>query len=50
MRLGKPGSIFLLLVSCFSLAVSVHAQAGKAELTGEVRDQNGAQFGAKLNF
>ena len=41
MRLSSPGSIFILVVlSCFTSAV--HAQAGKAELTGEVREQNGA--------
>ena len=40
-RLSRPVSIFILVVlSCVTSAV--HAQAGKAELTGEVRDQNGA--------
>jgi len=41
-RLSGRGSILLLLISCFSSVVSVQAQAGKAELTGEVKDQNGA--------
>jgi hypothetical protein len=40
-RLRSPGSIFILVcLSCFTSVV--HAQAGKAELTGAVRDQNGA--------
>ena len=41
-RLSRRGSILLLLISCFSSVVTVQAQAGKAELTGEVKDQNGA--------
>ncbi len=31
--------LFLVVISCVTAA---YAQAGKAELTGEVRDQNGA--------
>jgi hypothetical protein len=33
-------SIYLVIaLACFGLATDIHAQAGKAELTGEVRDQ-----------
>ena len=43
MRSTSSTSIFfLILLFCLSSVASVHAQAGKAELTGEVRDQNGA--------
>ena len=43
MRLASHTLIFFLVVlSCLSSATSVRAQAAKAELTGEVRDQNGA--------
>ena len=38
----RPLIFFLVVLSYLSSAVLVHAQAGKAELTGEVRDQNGA--------
>src|SRR6266851_1150241 len=43
MRLRSHPSIFFLVVlSYLSFAALVYAQAGKAELTGEVHDQNGA--------
>ena len=43
MRFSSHRSIFFLIVlSYLSLVPSVYAQAGKAELTGQVSDQNGA--------
>jgi hypothetical protein len=44
MRFRSHPSIFFLIIvlSYLSSVASVHAQAGKAELTGEVRDQSGA--------
>src|SRR5258708_11378246 len=43
MLLGSHTSIFFLVVlSCLGAVAPVHAQAGKSELTGEVRDQNSA--------
>lgn len=43
MRVRKYPALFILVVlSYLSLVAAVRAQAGKAELTGEVRDQNGA--------
>ena len=41
-RLINLNSIFFILLFILSSAVLAHAQAGKAELTGSVRDQNGA--------
>ena len=38
----RSSVIFLVVLSCLSSATLVHAQAGKAEVTGEVRDQNSA--------
>src|SRR6266403_1901436 len=38
----RSSIIFLVLLFFLSSAALVHAQAGKAEVTGEVRDQNGA--------
>jgi hypothetical protein len=43
MRLRTYPSISFIVVLCyFSSAALVYAQAGKAEVTGEVRDQTGA--------
>ncbi len=43
MRLRSHTSIFFLVVLAYIGSVtSIHAQAGKAEVTGEVRDQNSA--------
>src|SRR5258705_10343079 len=38
----RSSIIFLVVLFFLSSAALVHAQAGKAEVTGEVRDQNGA--------
>src|SRR5258705_10846092 len=43
MRLRTYSSILVIVVlSCLNSTALVYGQAGKAELTGEVRDQNGA--------
>jgi len=43
MRLrSHPSILFLVVFSCLDSIASVYAQTGKAELTGEVHDQNGA--------
>ena len=42
MRLNNRSSICLILLYGLTTIASAYAQAGKAELTGQVRDQNGA--------
>ena len=42
MRLRSGSSIFFLVLLSLCSAAVAHAQAAKAELTGEIRDQNGA--------
>ncbi|HZS10424.1 MAG TPA: TonB-dependent receptor [Blastocatellia bacterium] len=46
-RLARPYLTFFLLFICLHLSfIPTLAQAGRAEMTGEVRDQNGAGIGA----
>lgn len=38
---NRSASFILILVACLSSGAAARVQAGKAELTGAVRDQNG---------
>ncbi len=46
MRLkNQPYRVVSICLCCLAFVATVHAQAGKAEITGEVRDQNSAAVG-----